>query len=292
MLPWIFKDGFKYLYTTKFKLHFFRGFFSIGGSLAFMYALQHVEMVDATALGYLEQVMLVITGMIYFKEKVTKSKLFAIFASFFGALAIVYPDLIRFDDSWVPTLFLKKEFNSFNNFYLFVLLAVFFWSSNNIVIKFLGKTEKTKTQLFYVMMFSCLFSYPLAFIKWKTTNALGLTLLVPDYVIGFHQIGLQPEHIKYIALLALCYFIHGIAFFKALKYSEMSTVIPFEYSRLVFIGILGYYLFAEVPSTNSYIGYALIVGSGLLLIKSEAKRNKKEKLAQKARELEEECGHA
>ncbi|MBA8667477.1 DMT family transporter [Holosporaceae bacterium 'Namur'] len=292
ILPWIFKNGFKSIATDQIKLHLIRGFLSICGSLSFMYALKYVDLVDATALGYLEQVLLVAIGMLYFKETTTKSKIFCVFASFVGASVILYPDLLKFEEGFIPVFFAKGGFKEFNFFYLFTLLAVACWTMNCIVVKVMGKTEKTKTQLFYVTLFSCIFAYPFAFIEWGTNNLAGLEIWSPNRLITLEEIGLDFDLFKYIAVIALCYFIHNISFFKAFKYAEISTVIPFEYSKIVFIGILQFYMFDKTPETVSYIGYFLIVGSGLILIRSEAKRRKKKKIQQQIEQLNEEYEHA
>ncbi len=291
LLPWIFQKGFKSIHTTKLHLHIIRGFLSISGSLSLMYALQHIKIVDVTALGYIEQVLLIIIGIAYFKEGVSFAKICAIIFSFGGALFILYPDLSTFKEgTYIPMLFLEKDFKDFNHYHLFVLLSVFFWASNCIIIKLLGKTEKSRTQLFYVMLCSSIFSYPIAFVKWSAIEALGMHFYLPSSLISIHDAGLRQEHLIYLAVVAACYFTHSIAFFKALSYADLSTVIPFDYTRLVFTGILGYYLFSETPTLGAYIGYSLIVTSGIYLARSEAvKRRRKMRELQ---QIEAESEHA
>lgn len=288
ILPWIFKDGLKFIRTDRFPLHMLRGFLSIGGSLCFMYALKSLDMVDATALGYLEQVLLVIIGIVYFKEQLTGSKIAGIVLSFIGAIIVVYPDIIRFEGgNYLPVLFQTKSFSNFNHYYIFVLLSVLFWASNCMVVKQLGKTEQTKTQMFYVMLFSSIFSYPIAFLDFTLMdNILQIKW------ISFSSMNLEIDHIKFFAILALCYFVHGIVIFKAYKYAEMSVVVPFDYTRLLFTGILGYLLFDKEPKGESYVGYILIAIAGILLVRSEARRKKKELAKQHLERMEEELGHA
>ena len=96
IIPWVFSDGWQILKTPQLKLHIIRGFFSAAGSLFFMYSLQFVKVVNATALSYLEQILWVAIAIIFFNEKFSYSKLLAIFASFLGALAVIYPGLINF----------------------------------------------------------------------------------------------------------------------------------------------------------------------------------------------------
>ena len=287
ILPWCFKDGLNSMKTNRIWLHASRGFLSVSGSLSLYYAIKHIELVDITAIGYLEQVVLVIIGIFYFKEQATVAKAIGIILSFSGAILVVNPSLVNFDNSNSITLF-----NNANPYYLFVLLSIGFWASNCTVIKILGKTEKTKVQLFYVLLFSSIIAFPMAFMKWQTITNIGVVQIrYPEEFMTLESLGLKLEHIKYLIILAICYFIHNIAFFKALKYSDLSTVIPFDYSRLLFAGILGFTLFDEVPAQGSYIGYLFIVISGIYLIKSEAKRRKKIKDS-KIKELEQEYEHS
>ncbi len=292
IIPWVFKEGIKSIYTDQIKLHLIRGFLSISGSLSFMYGLRHIDMTDATALGYLEQVLLVAIGMLYFNEAKTKSKVFCVLASLMGAFIVLYSKDMEFEDGWIPVFSKDKGFKNFNHYYLYILLGVLCWTLNCIVVKLMGKTERTKVQLFYVTLFSCIFAFPFAFFEWESVRVLGLNISMPGAVIPFDSVGLKVEHFKYIALIAFCYFGHNISFFKAFKYAEMSTIIPFEYTKLLFAGILQYYIYDKVPEHISYIGYALIVGSGILLIKSEAKRRSKQKLDKQIQELNEEYEHA
>ncbi|MBS0236582.1 MAG: DMT family transporter [Proteobacteria bacterium] len=283
LLPWIFRKGMKSIYTKKLHLHVLRGFFSIAGSLSLMYALKHIEIIDVTALGYLEQVLLIIIGIVYFKEGVSTAKVVAITLSFIGALFILYPDLSTFNQGkYVPDLLVTKDFKDMNYYHLFVFLSVILWASNCIVIKLLSKTEKSKTQLFYVMFFASLFSYPVAFMKWGYMESIGLYL--PNEIISFSESGIESKHLGYLAVVAACYFTHSIAFFKALSYADLSTVVPFDYSRLVFTGVLGFYLFGEEPLYGDYVGYVLIMVSGIYLARSEAVKRRKQ--MKKLREIE------
>lgn len=287
ILPWCFKDGISSMKTNRIWLHASRGFLSVSGSLSLYYAIKHIELVDITAIGYIEQVVLVIIGIIYFKEEATVAKVVGIALSFAGAILVVNPSLIEFgSDSSV------KLFSNINPYYIFVFMSIGFWASNCTVIKVLGKTEKTKVQLFYVLLFSSMIAFPLAFMKWHTFANIGVVQLrYPNEFIPFADSGLKLVHIQYIAMLAVGYFVHSIAFFKALKYADLSTVIPFDYSRLVFAGILGLLLFGETPEMGSYVGYTLIVMSGIYLIRSEAKRRKRMKEFE-IKELESEYEHS
>ena len=235
ILPWCFYGGIREnLKTKKLGIHVTRGTFSVMANLCFFHGLQKIHALDAAAITYLEHIIVITIGVLYFKEKLTKSKLILVICGFIGAVFVT-----------------KPGFQEFNSSYFFLFLALIFWAINNLSIKILGRTERGKAQLFYTMLLGSVFSFPLALEEWRP---------------------IEPEYIKYIALLAFFHLIHVIAFFKAFKLSDISAVMPFDYSRLLFTGILGYIFLNEVPDQYSMIGYLIIVAGGLYLIRDEAKK--------------------
>ncbi|MCE2993142.1 MAG: DMT family transporter [Alphaproteobacteria bacterium] len=287
-LPWCFYGGMRTLKTNRIWLHMSRGFLSVCGSLSMFYAIKHIGLSDVTAVAYLEQIVLLIVGILYFKERATKTKIVAIIISFVGAIFIIKSEYFM----RIYEASLGNSYNSsseFNSFYIFVFMAIAFWSLNSTVIKILGKTEKTKVQLFYVMLFSCIIAFPIAFMDWAVATKIGvMDIKYPVSLVDFTELGLTWKHIGYIFVLAICYFLHVIGHFKAFKHAELSVVVPFEYTRLVFAGILGYCFFSEVALPPSYIGYILIIISGVAIFRAEQKKRKK----QRAQELEEEFDQA
>lgn len=238
ILPWVLSGGIKKnLNTKRIGIHAARGAFSFLGTLCFFMALREGAVTNVAAISYLDHILVILIGFWYFKEKLNNGKLTMIFLSFIGAL-----------------LLMKPGYGEFSNHYVYIILAVLFWSLNSTVIKMLGHTERTKAQLFYVLLFSSLFGLPSAIYAWQPL----------DYA-----------QTKVILAIAVFYLIHYVAFFKALKYADISTVMPFEYTRLIFTGVLGLLIFNEVPSMLDLVGYSLIVAGGLYSIHYEARRNKK-----------------
>ena len=245
IIPWCFLGNFKKdMSTKKIGMHIARGTFSLLGTVCFFIAVSNLPVTNAAAITYLDHIIVIMIGIFYFKEKLTKPKIALIFLSSIGAMLIVKPGI-----------------TIFNKYYIYLFLALIFWALNCTVIKILGTTERTKAQLFYMMLFSTMFSLPFALYEWKT---------------------LELWQLKYILGIALCYLIHSIAFFKAFKFADMTTVMPFDYSRLIFTGILGYMFLSEAPDTFSLAGYALIFIGGMISILYETRKNKRINSVQKA----------
>jgi S-adenosylmethionine uptake transporter len=236
--------------------------------MCFYKGLKGVEVADAAALENLQYIILAIVGMTFFNEKCTKTKVASIIIGFLGAVIIVKPDLFELNNT-KPAVF--------NESYIYTILAIIFWSLNTITVKILGRTEKNRTQLFYLLIFAISWSLPGAVLKFEPIDIGGFKLpIIPVGIIDTSFLSLGISNLKYIAIMALFYFIHSLAYFNALK-RDISLVVPFRYTKLIFSGIAGYYVFNEVPSQMQYVGYMLIILSGLALIRKEVKNYKKSK---------------
>jgi drug/metabolite transporter (DMT)-like permease len=271
ILPWVFNKGFvDGLRTEKIYVHLVRSFFSVLGSIFFVHGLHYVNMADAAALENIQYVFLALIGVVFFKEEPTIIKILALILGFCGAVIVVKPSVLQFITG-------QDVISSGDVAYGYTLMAIGFWTMNSVLVKILGRTEKSKIQLFYLMFFTCLWTTPFIFIEWHEVSIFGFEVqLIPVKYIGFSAFNVAPENFKYLILMAACFFIHAVAYFKALK-REMSIVITFRYTKLLFSGILGYMFFMEIPNKVSLIGYTLIIISGLILLLAEymKARNKK-----------------
>ena len=265
LVLWVLRKGLHVIYTSNTLLLTIRGMLTAVASLSFMYALQHVNMVNATALSYLEQIFWIFIGVIFFKEKITRLKLIAILISFIGAFFILFPDVLGSNAN--------QKFQ-FNPYYFFVFLTVICWSTNAAIIKKIGKLIKVEIQLLYSMFFAVLVSGMVALFSWKYTNVGEFSILLPGSFCGINLGLLRWNNFKYILLITGAYFVHSIAFFFAVKGTDFSLIMPYDYFRLVFIGILNYLVFSDLEAVSNFIGYVFIVSSGVVLARSEYLKKK------------------
>jgi len=234
--------------------------------------LKYVTMVSASAFENLQYIIVVLLGVAFFNDKLTKTKIWAIVLGFLGACIIMNPSIIKF-------LFTGKlidaEFGENNlSKYGYTILAISCWSVNSLLVKTLGNTEHNKTQMFYLLLFSSIWSFPAAFIKWDVIEILGHNMPIAPHFYDPGISNLQTTHILLLTLMGCCYFIHGIAYFNALKH-DLSIVIPFRYTKVLFSGFLGYVLFQEEIDGYSLVGYCLIMISSFILIRYEVRKRRK-----------------
>lgn len=274
ILPWVFKNGIEGLKTKKLKLHMLRGFVSTVAALCFFHGLSKVDIASATALNKMEPVLLMIIGVLYFKESLNLPKVATVLFSFIGMLFVIYPVVTINESGELQLIEFCSDVGEINYSYLIILCAVILWTINSSVIKVLGKTESNKVQLFYVSLISVLVSLPTAMFTWNTQLINGVEILWINGVSPFNNF--NSTVMMLLVAVAAMHFTHVTCFFQSLKVGEMSIVIPFDYSRLIIGGILGYYFFDSNPSLSSYIGYSLILLSGvyLLHVQTSSKRKK------------------
>ncbi len=273
-IPWIFFHGTQNIKTKKIHFHILRSFFGTFGAISFAQGLKNISMVSAAAFENLQYIVVVLLGVAFFNDKLTKTKIWAIVSGFLGACIVINPSIIKF---LFTGNIIDADFGE-NNLakYGYTILAISCWSVNSLLVKTLGNTEHNKTQMFYLLLFSSLWSFPAAFIKWNVVEVLGNYMPVSP---SFYDPGisiLQTTHILLLSLMGCCYFIHGIAYFNALKH-DLSIVIPFRYTKLIFSGLLGYALFQEDIDRYSIVGYLFIILASFMLIRYEVRKRRKNK---------------
>lgn len=91
--------------------------------------------------------------------------------------------------------------------------------------------------------------------------ALSGLLLLP---FGAHEITLPPlQDLVLIAVIAGFGLIGYLLLIAASRIGEISSIMPYRYSRLIFALVLGWIFFGERPDAFMLIGSALVVGSGV-----------------------------
>ena len=264
MMPWVLSKGMSAFKTDRIHVHIIRSLLSVLGLLFFIQGLHYVDIADAAALENIQAILLVFIGVIFFQERKSITKIIAVFLGFVGAIIVVNPGILSFSANVAN-----------DKYYVFTLIGIGFWTLNSVVVKILGKTEKNRTQMFYLVFFSWIWSIPIALVKWDAVNIIGMNLsLIPTGFTTVSDLHVEFWHIKYILFMSVCHFVHGVSYFRALK-SEISIVEPFRYSKFIFSAIFGYLFFQETPSFSAYIGFGFIIFSGLILFLIDMRRSSK-----------------
>jgi len=119
-----------------------------------------------------------------------------------------------------------------------------------VVIKKLALTERLVTMLLYLGLVTTAASIMPAYLVWVQPSAWDLVLLV------------------LITLVTTVSQVFGIF---AWRVAEATAIAPFNYTQLLFAGLAGFVIFAEVPDRWTVAGAAVIVASTFYIGRREAR---------------------
>lgn len=196
-------------------------------------AARSLGLAELVTLYFAAPLFVVILSTVILKEKVTGARWIAVLVGLAGVILAANPGS---GVALVPAML--------------ALFAAFAWGWTNILVRILGRTEKTSTQ---VMAASIIFAVP-----------CGLTM---------PWLWITPTPFDALLLAALAVFggLGQYAVFESLRHAPASAVAPFEYSALVWAFILGFVVFHDIPAPSVFMGAVLIIGSGVGLLVVEAR---------------------
>jgi len=137
---------------------------------------------------------------------------------------------------------------------LLSLAAALFYATYSITTRILARTDSNETTLFYSNLVGVAAMTPAVWFVWVTpSEPLIIALMVAAGALGSFG--------HYLLIAA-----HRLAPAAALS--------PFIYSELVWVIILGFLVFGEVPNRWTLAGSAIVVASGLYILHRERLRGR------------------
>jgi drug/metabolite transporter (DMT)-like permease len=129
------------------------------------------------------------------------------------------------------------------------LVAAFAGAMVSIITRKIGKDERGVVMILYPMM----------------TN-----LVLTAIVLPFVYVEVPLEHLGLLALDSFLVLIAMALLVAAYTRADAITVAPMQYSQMIWATIFGITLFNEYPQWPTYLGTAVIMISGLYILKREA----------------------
>ena len=236
MLPWLIRNGLNVLKTSKLKLFFFRAVIGIIAMLIWFYALVKLTLPQATSLSFTGPIFTTIAAIIFLKERPGIYRISAILIGFLGVLIIVRPGFIEFNLATI-----------------LVLISTSLWAIAAIIIKKLSSTEQPKLITFYMASMMMPIALIFAVFNWQ--------IIELNHVIWLLLIGLTSN------------FAHN-ALSKSLSLADVTAIMPYDFIRLVFVGIFAYILFNDQTNIYDILGSLVIITSNIYISYRENKLKK------------------
>ena len=230
------KGGPQLLLTSHPALQVLRGVLLMGATILNFIAVMYLQLAQTAAIFFTIPLWVCALSMPLLGEKVGLRRWIAVAVGFMGVLVIMRPGTDSFH--WAMLLSVGSSFCG----------AIY-----NIVTRKVGGRDRAETSLFYVGLIGALAAaVPLPFV-WKTPEGLQWLL------VGFLGLAGTTGHFMLI---------------QAHRLAPASVLAPFMYSQIVWMILLGYLFFGDVPDFWTIVGAAIVVASGLFVFAGEARGRK------------------
>lgn len=236
-LPFVFKKGLGYFKTQHPFFHLGRSAFGLAASFLYMISMHYIPMVNATLLFNTTPIFIPLLAIAFLKVSITRSTWLAVFLGFIGIIIIIKPDAN-----------ILTQPGNLIGLASGISLAIAYF-----LIKLLTPTDPKLRIIFYFFVLSTLIQIPLIFYAGSLPTLQNMTLAV---------------------LAGITFLLAQIFLVEGYEYADASQVGVYQYSSIVFVGVIDWIIWDIVPSFSELIGVLLVVCAGFIIIRSGAHNNK------------------
>lgn len=219
-----------------------RGVLSCFVSMTWFAAWTTMSLADTYAIGFTAPLIMTLIAIPVLGERIHWQRMLATIVGFGGVLVMLHPE----GDLWQPAVPL-------------LLLGIIGMAYTRIMTRQLAATETPACQAFWITVIHI----PFALLIWPLYPSFGQFSLLAILAAAFLGVVNSMGH---------WIFARGYAL------APVSALAPFEYSMLLWGGVLGYLIWNDIPAWTTLIGAAIIVASGLYVLGYEHRRRADAKL--------------
>ena len=219
------RGGLQPLMTTKLRLHALRAVLNVVAMLTYFVALGLEPLATVVGLSFTAPLFAALGAAFFLGEAMGRRRWLALVVGVFGAVVILRPG-----------------FEEISLGMMLVLLSNVSWACALVVIKVLARTESSVTITAYAALLMAPVTLACAVFVWQWPTVQQLYWLIGIGVFGtFAQLCLS----------------------QAFREADASLVLPVDFTKFVWVSLIGYFFFAEIPDAWTVAGAAIIC-SGVL----------------------------
>lgn len=210
-------------------LHLARGVIGFGVMVCFVYGVARLPLSTAYAIVFVAPLMITALAVPLLGEKVGPRRWTAILVGLAGVIVVLRPGVAGAATG--PGLVL--------------LVAAFFYAMAAITVRKLAQRDSPEAMVFWFLLLLGVFAGAFAAFDWRPV---------------------QREHFLAIAVIGVTGAVAQVALTHAFRLGEASQIAPLEYAGLVWVVLLDLFVWHALPDGMTWLGAAIIVGSGLYLV--------------------------
>ena len=232
MLPFMIYNYPEAWKTHNIKLQFVRSAINVYSMISWFTAIGTLQLEKAAAIGFTTPLFTTILAIIFLGEVIRIQRITALIIGFIGILVVIRPGYIPFESGA-----------------LWLLSAAITFSIVIIIVKKLTEKDSSLTTAFYQMAFMVPPTFLIALFFWESININQILLFI---------------------FVAIAGFITQFSFAQCLKMAETTFIMPIQFTKLIWLSLIGYFFFMEVPDIWTWIGASIIFSSILFIAYREA----------------------
>jgi drug/metabolite transporter (DMT)-like permease len=199
--------------------------------------LGYLPLPEVTAIGYAAPLLVVVFAAMFLGEEVRLFRLASVALGLTGVLIVLSPRLT------ILTGELTGHREAFGA--MLVLGGAVFAALAQVFVRKLVVSENTSAIVFWFSLTATVLSLATLPFGWVIPTGIeAATLVAAGLMGGVGQILLTSSY----------------------READASLVAPFDYASMLFALLIGYFVFAEVPSWTMLFGAALVIAAGILII--------------------------
>lgn len=216
-------------------LHLLRGLLGVGVMAGFVYGIARMPLSTAYAIVFVAPLMVTALAVPFLGEKVGPRRWTAIVIGLLGVVVVLRPD-----GEGVATMA-----------GMVLVLAAFCYSVAAITVRKLALRDSPEAMVFWFLALLAVFAGSIAAFDWQPV---------------------QREHLGVIAIVGITGALGQVALTHAFRLGEASQIAPLEYAALLWVVLLDLALWQALPDGMTWLGAAIIIASGLYLVRREKLR--------------------
>ena len=199
--------------------------------ICFYTAIAHLQLAEITTIYFAAPVIVTVLSIPLLGEEVPLARWAAVFIGFAGVYIACNPTELGLS---LPVLL--------------GLAAAFFWALSIVLLRKIALKERTLVQLVLNNGFFLIVSALPMIWFWQAPGAVDVLLLA-----GVGAVGGMAQ----------------FTLFEGMKRAPVSVISPFEYTSLIWSFVLGFMIWGDIPRQEVFMGAALILSAGLLILATE-----------------------
>lgn len=212
---------------------------AVGGvsNLSWFYGLAHVPLAEATAITFAAPILVIALAGVVLGERISTAHWLAVFVGFLGVMVIVRPGFTQLDNGVIA-----------------ILISTCGMACTYLLSKRITAVDSTQRAAAMMTAIPACTGFLPAMFVWRTPSM---------------------EAFLWVMLMAGAMFCGRLAMLHAFRNAPASTVMPFDFARLPFIGVIAYFAYGEIPDEFALFGGAMVVAAAGAVFEMERRREKR-----------------